>query len=145
MAIRRLPAYMDDEDYSCCGLAVFINVRASCKKAAHREVGIGFNGVIPLSSQRVMSSLLGTSPKSRDLWTLQRHVPFVLTDNIPVVEDDASKAGTAPVGEIFHRAGNIIGGIEGHFFTGGNDQDLLRISLADGCGKTAADHIPRTS
>ena len=53
---------------------------------------------------------------------------FVFIFHVPVVQNDAEDLGIGPVLKVLYGGINVAGGIKGHLFPGGDDQDLFRIS-----------------
>ena len=58
-----------------------------------------------------------------------------------MVEDEARHVGIAAVLEVLDGRVDVVGGVEGHLFARGDDEDLLGVPLADGGRKAAAHHV----
>ena len=58
-----------------------------------------------------------------------------------MVEHDAVHFGVTSVLKVFDGGVDVVGGVEGHFLTGSDDQYFAGVAFPDRRSKTAADHV----
>lgn len=66
---------------------------------------------------------------------------FGFSGDVPAIEDEAAGFGVAAVFKVFDGGGDVVCGVEGHFFAARDDEDVFGVAFANGGSEASTDDV----